>query len=163
MSIEIVRTIDADLLSEIISHPAIYPMIASDHAGPAAEFSIRRAVFDRCNYFLLIFDDGELCGGMLFDVQNSVMADVHVFLLPEARGKKAIKYTRACFTWMTDNTRIQKFIAHISVLNKPSYVFAKWVGFKLHGINTKSFLKGGQLVDQYFLGLEKEDMSSWQE
>lgn len=58
---------------------------------------------------------------------------------------------------MFDNTSCEKMITNVPEYNKLAYRFAKSIGGVDEGTNRKSFKKEGILMDQYVLGITKEE------
>ncbi len=94
--------------------------------------------------------------GLLIGIPvNHVCLDVHVALLPEARGK-AVEICKGAMQWVFENSqKIVRMTASIPDYNKLSIRLAKQVGMEFIGINRKSFLKDGVLYDQHFYGISK--------
>lgn len=89
---------------------------------------------------------------------NHVSVDVHVALLPSARGK-AVEICKGAVQWVFNNSQsVLRMTASIPECNKLAIRLAGTVGMEFIGINRKSFLKDGVLYDQHFFGISKEDV-----
>jgi RimJ/RimL family protein N-acetyltransferase len=88
---------------------------------------------------------------------NGESLDVHVALLPEAKGKAA-EVSKDAIKWMFSNSQYLHMNASIPEYNKLAIRLAEKVGMEFIGINKSSFMKDGKLHDQYLFGIKKEDV-----
>jgi len=95
----------------------------------------------------------ELVGCFVIQKQNRACVDVHVQVLPKHRTEHAEDFGRQVIDWVWENLSCEKMTAQIPVIYPNVKDFAERMGFEVEGINTKSFWKGGKLVDQWYLGL----------
>lgn len=147
---KIERTRDMGLVRAILSHPAIWPHIHDDgveEPGPV----------DADGLYWLLIDGG--AGVFLLHQHNTVTYEVHTCLLPEMWGDKAKEATYLCRRWMFEHTPCRKLITNVPAYNLLALRFAKRCGMTTEGVNRKSYLKNGELMDQHVLGLTKEE---WQ-
>lgn len=94
---------------------------------------------------------------LITHMRTRIVHEVHTLIEPEGRGKQAVLDVRAAAEWYFHQEGVcEKIITYIPFFNKPAKLFAKLVGMDEEGVCTKSFLKNGELVDQWVLGLEKE-------
>jgi len=102
------------------------------------------------------FFDGDILGYVMLHPENESTMYIHINVLKEHRGRGyeiAKRGLKAINESLLD--RYRKFICKIPVVYPSVYHFAKTVGFLDEGLCTKSIMKGGVLVDQYMLGLER--------
>lgn len=97
--------------------------------------------------------------GLLVGVPaNHVSLDVHVALLPDARGK-AVEICKGAMQWVFQNSqKIMRMTASIPDYNRLAIRLAKQVGMEYIGVNKKSFMREGVLYDQHLYGISKEDI-----
>lgn len=107
----------------------------------------------------LLVGDGEPAGVFLLHSHNLACWEVHTCLLPRVWGAKARQATQLCRAWMFENTPCQKLITNVPADNLLALRFAKRCGMTPEGVNHKSYLKNGELLDQHVLGLTKQE---WQ-
>ena len=145
---------DKDILNRIVSHPDVYPHIIDDYAD--------NSLVDQYGELLLkagfpIISD---CEGIAFILmpRSHTVFDVHTIILPESRGRKAIDTAKEIARFVFENTTCKKINSEIRVGDRATMLFALRVGFKKQGINTKSFLLNGELLDQYVVGLERSQI-----
>lgn len=146
------RTHDMELVRGILAHPAIWPHIHDDSVtepGP----------IDHPGFFWMLVDEEGPAGVFLLHAHNAVCFEVHTCLLPRIWGPKAKEAADLCLGWMVENTPCQKMITHVPEGNVLALRFARKVGFAHEGVNRKSFLKNGELLDQQVLGLTAQE---WQ-
>lgn len=109
--------------------------------------------FETCD--LLVYD---LCyllsdaGLYMFKYMSLYLAEVHVCLYPEFRGK-ALTHSLEAVNWAFSNMGVVRIMAFIPVTNERARKHAIKVGFKTEGYVPKSVKQGGVLVDQHMLGL----------
>lgn len=124
--IELVR----DALKEDQSPPTWEPPVSDDF------MVVQYGVFDRFGI-----------GGVIILLrQNGVMWDAHVIFKREFYGK-ALSACRFVMDDMFKRPDCLKIKAEIPTINKPAVALAKRAGFKLLGINERSIMKGGNLLD----------------
>lgn len=85
---------------------------------------------------------------------NCVTYDCHIALLPSAGGR-AVTISKEVLDFTFKNTQAQRLNASIPSFNLLARRLAEQCGFKLIGINEKSFLRDGVLHDQLFYGISK--------
>lgn len=85
---------------------------------------------------------------------NCVTYDCHIALLPSVGGR-AVEISKAVMDFTFKNTNAQRLNASIPSFNLLARRLAEQCGFKLIGINEKSFLRDGVLHDQHFYGISK--------
>lgn len=147
-----VRTFDAEMVNRIMRHPKVYPHISDDSCPKAEDFDCSEAMKREGFYFLLV-SGGE--GAFMFHNHSRILYEVHTMLLPECWGRKALEASRAAVRWMFANTLCEKIITWVPAYNRLAYRFAIKSGMKQEGVSPKSLRKGGVLMDQYLLGMEK--------
>lgn len=98
----------------------------------------------------------DLMGCFILHKQNAVTLECHVQVLPEYRHMSK-DFGREVMKWAWDNTAAQKIVAQIPVLYPNVRDFAKAMGFEIEGVNRASYLKHGQIHDQWYLGIQRED------
>lgn len=85
---------------------------------------------------------------------NCVSYDCHIALLPSVGGR-AVQVSRAVMDFAFKNTKAQRLTVSIPSFNLLARRLAEQCGFRLIGINEKSFLRDGVLHDQHFYGISK--------
>ena len=86
---------------------------------------------------------------------NLVTYDCHISLLPGSEGR-AVEISNAVMDFTFNNTQARRLNASIPSYNLLARRLAEKCGFKLIGINEKSFLRDGVLHDQHFYGISKQ-------
>ena len=87
------------------------------------------------------------------------MVEYHPNLLPEHRGAKSEEFTIKSLEWLYNyapmykkvNVKIPSCYPHIER-------YAKRIGFKSEGVDRQSFCKDGKLVDQWAMGITREEI-----
>lgn len=135
---------DEQFLLDILNNEEIGDFLTDDLSQPVVHLDVADHIFLICG------DDGLF----LIVPKNGVCFEMHVAFLPACRGAKVNEYARQMFKWLVENTTCAKLIAEIPVYNYRAKAAAIKNGFTLHGMNIKSFLKNGELMDQYIYGKE---------
>ena len=147
------RTLDMDVVRNILTHPRIYPHISDDHSPPVDEYDPPR--HDSIWYVLAFDEDAgdELLGLWMFVPQNSVCWEVHTALLPLAWGERGHAAARVLPDWIFAKTSCRRIVTNVPSTNRLALRFAISAGMKIYGVNRESFLKDGILCDQVCLGI----------
>ena len=147
------RTYDASVIKQIMTRPDIWKTVSED--GQKAE-AFEPDMGQNC--FLLI-SDNEVIGLYQLKCMNGVTIELHPMVFPECRSEYGKASCQAVLQWIVDNVDwCQKVNATIPVIYKHVKRFAKSMGFVEEGINRKSYIKDGVLVDQYLLGITREEI-----
>ncbi len=88
---------------------------------------------------------------------NCVTYDCHIALLKSAEGR-AVEISKQVMQFVFKNTSTQRLNASIPSFNLLARRLAEKCGFRLIGINEKSFLRDGILHDQHFYGISKDKL-----
>ena len=138
----------------ILKDPEIFARIAED--GVIAE-SYEIPMNQYC--YMMVMDDDRVIGVWIIHPFNSSTLDIHCNILKEHRrhGKEA---GRLILKWFKDQCpkNYVKLNAEIPMVYPEVYHFTKSFGFKDEGINRLSILKQGELVDQWRLGITRDEV-----
>lgn len=143
------------IVNDIMNDPEVYESMADDYSGDTIGKNIGKMILGSPLHHLLHPSNGIL---FLITINSFTLHEVHTMVKKANRGIEAVGHTRNAAMYHFANTSCEKIITHIPVFNKAAYRFARKVGMELIGMNTKSFKRNGQLIDQYILGLEKEKL-----
>ncbi|WP_151687285.1 DUF2824 family protein [Acinetobacter nosocomialis] len=100
-----------------------------------------------------VVEEEILHGFFMLARHNSLSVEIHTCLLPSLRGSKAVEAGKLILKLIFENH--QKVISWIPEKNRKAKLFAQMLGFQVEGINRASFLKDGELLDQFLVGLTK--------
>ncbi len=101
-------------------------------------------------------ESGEAIGIFFVSIHSSILVEIHECFLPSAWGRKARRAVREFHDWLWSTyPAIQRVRGVIASSNRGAIAFAESVGLKIFGIEEKSFLQGGKLRDQVFMGLSR--------
>ena len=145
---------DIDLVIKIMGDSSVYSYITDDSCPESFTPEMAETILNNPNDYVL--SPNEYTIGLMTK-ENLVTYWVHTNILPEGRGKIAIKAALKGIKWMFDNTPCLKLNSWVPVFNRPAAVFAKQCGFKKEGLSEKSFMKNGKLYNQILFGLTKEN------
>jgi RimJ/RimL family protein N-acetyltransferase len=144
------RTTDADLIHEIVTHPANYFRVIDDSAP---EPSVWRPVMNDAVWYVVIKDAEEILGLWAFFPENAVTWRAHMNFLPAAYGPRARQATRELFRWIWENTSCRRIIGEIPGFNRLAMRLVQDAGMRPFGIDEASFLKNGKLEDRVAFGI----------
>lgn len=150
-SLKVYRTHDMWDVREIIQDPRISKHLSDE--GSVGEAAIDSPVL----YWLMVEYKEEPSGVFLFHPHNAITYEVHTAILPPLWGELAKQAAFMARQWIFTQTPCRKLITHVPEYNKLALRFAKQGGLKLEGVNRKSYLFNGELMDQYLLGITKEE------
>lgn len=146
-SIKAYRTLDKNKILQVVCDPSILETITED-GGEVTE-----SQFDpEAACFIAAEVDGKIASVWIFDKIGAVTIDVHAHVLPAFRdcsieiGKKVLSEVVNLADWA------QKYTAQVPFCYPNVKKFAERMGFKVEGINEKSYLRNGELFDQWYLG-----------
>lgn len=147
------RTTDKDKILHIICNHSILETITED-GGAVTENHVNPEL----NCFIAAEVNGELAAIWIFEKTGAVTIDVHAHVLPAYRdhsieiGQKVLSEIINLADWA------KKYTAQIPFCYPNVKKFAQRMGFKEEGINAKSYLKKGELFDQWYLGATVRDI-----
>lgn len=146
------QTEDENFINHCLTHPAAWRMGSDDSLSGANP----RLFFAQIDGILYI-KAGEY-GLLILKPMNYISFDVHVALLPEARGK-AVDICNGAMQWVFEHSaRSLRLTASIPEYNKLAIRLAYKIGMEFIGINKLSFQKDGKLFDQHLFGISKGDI-----
>lgn len=154
--VEVQRTHDVELVRRIHTHPRIYPWIVDDTCGPPESYDPSGVCLNRFIFVLVPTCDGAPMGTATFVPRSRVLYEVHSSFLPAYWGPLAGRGIRAALAWMFEHTAARKIEAVIPAVNRLACAFALRAGGEMEGVSRRSFLRGGQMIDQWLFGTWKE-------
>lgn len=97
-------------------------------------------------------------GCVLFE-SNSVLS-VHIHIPKHNRGRGTKEIGKAILNWIVKNSpnTIHKINTQIPVIYRDVIIFALSLGFKKEGVDRKSIMKDGKLLDRVCLGICFEEI-----
>jgi len=107
--------------------------------------------------WLMIHDHGHEMAIFKLMPVNSVTLEIHINVLPVFRGERR-DIVQCVYRWILEFTGYQKLVAWVPSLHKHIKRFAVEMGMSLEGNCTASYLKDGDIWDQWLLGIDRERM-----
>lgn len=154
--IEVTRTYDTELIKSILLEPCLWDTIAED--GQVKD-DFEPAVEDEC--WLLMTHDETVIALYNYHTKNAITVEIHAHVLPEHRKKFSKATGAAALRWLiTTNPQYQKVIAQIPHIYRNVMEFACSFGFIIEGINRLSYLKNGEIIDQWMLGITRKEIEA---
>jgi hypothetical protein len=146
--VSIERTLDIGTVRSIFAgDPALYDKISDDGSPPPGEFIPLPG-----GLYLAAVVDEVVVGLFMFVPVNAVSLDAHFcFPVPGYATEGSVN----ALDWIWSNTLIERVVASIPITNRAAILIAHRAGMEDIGINKKSLLKNGELVDQLILGVSR--------
>lgn len=151
-SIEIHPLYNEIMVTSTLRHPRVYPHIIDDSCPAAEDFN---PTFSDAFTYLEASEGEEYLGLFMVHPHSAFMWEVHTCLLPNAWGPRALQASKALIQWVFENTSCQRLITSVPQGNTLALRLARNAGMTVYGINPKSLQRGGKLIDQTLLGLNK--------
>lgn len=153
---ELVRTDNADLVRKILTVPKLYDVITEDNSPPRDEF---QPIMHPDVIYLLAVRDKKVLGVFVVHPLNRTVAVGHANFLPNQWGEREQnkQIGQAALQWVWDNTEYQKIVTTVPVIYKHVLAYTQRIGMKREGMMRKSHLKHGELHDQYYMGISREE------
>lgn len=149
------RTYSVSLIKAVMLLPEIWATIAEDGQDPA-DFDP-----DVNDEIWLTMETGEgiLVGLYNLHSRNAVTVEIHAQVLPEHRKEYSRATGLAALRWIRVNLpTCHKVIATVPALYPNVKKFTESFGFQLEGVNRASYLKEGELHDQWNLGITRGEI-----
>ena len=150
MNILIEQTHDMVLVEAILRHPKCWPNVSDDRTPEDWHPQDLPGL-----YWALAIQGEQPIGVFGLNSENGVMAQAHIAMLPEGRGKVAKAATEAFFRWVWAETPFQKVMGMIARRNSPARSLVCQAGMNRQGLLPRAFLKNGKLHDLMVYGIEK--------
>ncbi len=155
---DLIPVTDTDVIKDIITDPELFDRLRADGMDPG-EFEPN---IDNANLWLGIYTEDGLIGLFHIERKTITVIELHANILEKFRAKYAkdagimiITY----FAYMID-PEVKKLVAEIPVCYPDVYHYSLNNGLVLEGKNRKSILKDGELIDQYLLGITRDEAKS---
>jgi hypothetical protein len=151
-SVKIFRSRDYRAIRQLATHARIFPHACDDFtANPEAWQPTESELI----VYLLASDDRGPFGLGVFAPDNWACWKAHMGFLPCSYGNLALSSFKNMLEWMWRETQARRLVGEIVRDNTLAIRFARRAGFEIYGINKRSKLRGGVLVDQVCLGISK--------
>ena len=151
---KIFRSRDYRAIRELILHPRIFPHVSDDFTSNPEKW---KPIESETVTYLLATDEKGPFGLGVFIPDTWACWKSHMAFLPRSYGNQALTSFKTMLGWMWRNTSARRLVGEIARENKLAIRFARRAGFSIYGVNVKSKLRGGVLVDQVCLGISKPE------
>lgn len=142
--IRLERTYDFELIRSIITHPRLYPHIASDFHPKACDFQPNTS---EAIHYLLAQDGEEICGLCIAHwIHTPVTYEIHHAILPSA-WDRTDAIGEAFETWLFQNTLCETAVGFTPACNKLACRYAVRRGLVESGRIPNGYKKNGKLYD----------------
>lgn len=158
-AISVTELTDIETIRRIMTHPRIYPKIRDDMSPTVEEF---QPIISEGLHYVGIQRNG-IEGLIFYHRHNAVTYEAHTCLTPPLWGGDGRRGWLLTAQWMFANTDCRKIVGMCPADNPLIERFAMDIGFSVEGVNRKSLLRGGELLDQTVVGLTKEEFECRQQ
>lgn len=145
------ETQDSELIRSIVTLPELWETIAEDGV------SLESWKPDLNEGWLISSDDKGFVGIYNVHPTNGVTLQIHPMMPKKTRGKRAYDSAQEVLRWIFTTTKYQKVVCEIPVIYRNVKLFAMKAGMKEEGLNRFSYLKNGKIIDQWHLGIAKQE------
>lgn len=142
------ETSDIDIIKKVLCDPEIYERITSDSAPDPDDWIPPL----EGEHYLAGYVNGELAAIFNMHPITKILWEGHMQVLKEYR-KHAHSLFADALSWVWENTPALKMVVQIPVIYPEVAKFISKHGFELEGVNRRSHLKNGVLLDQVYMGL----------
>ena len=152
--IKATRTHDHDLIKSIMTSRGLWETVAEDGHLPA-DFTCDTE--SEC--WLLMTSGDDVVG--LYNIHgiNAITCEIHAQVIPKHREKHSYDTGKAALAWIFNEApEYKKVIAQIPVVFENVKNFTCQFGFQVEGTNRLSYLKDGAIVDQWLLGMTRDEI-----
>lgn len=148
------RTFDRDLIKSVITRSDMWSTVAEDGQNPDEWVP---DVDGQC--WLYMEDEGQMIGLYNIHAHNSITVEIHAHVLPECRKTHSRETGLSVLNWIyTKHPEYKKVVARIPFIFENVKNFTCSFGFKVEGVNRQSYLKNGDIVDQWMLGITRDEI-----
>lgn len=147
------RIYNQALFKQVLTKPRLWNAISEDDSGTEDDFN---PDLTRMIVLALTTEEG-LHGFLIARPLNASVTEVHIAIDPDKWGHKDnVQLGALACEWVFDNDpRTIKLVAAIPVTDVQVLRFAQRVGFQREGVNKASFIRNGEVLDQYYVGLQR--------
>lgn len=158
MTIKLRETWDYEFITELLKDDELWPRISEDGIHKSAW----EAPQDSVHYLLCMSEDGT-AGLFVVHPLNATALEVHINILQQFRQRHAYDCGKAFVEWFVNRApeNFHKVIAQVPVIYPEVAKFTQKFGFLDEGLNRKSIMKQGELIDQHYYGLTRSDAVDW--
>jgi hypothetical protein len=144
------RTTDFALVRQILTHPRMFPHMGDDFLPAPEQFVLNT---DPRISYVLVSDEWRAIGLFCFIPENEICWAAHVAMLRKVHPALTHRAGKEIIEWLWRNTPCRRLIASVPASNPAAVRFGvQAMGLIRYGVNRRSFMKGGRLVDQILMG-----------
>ena len=146
--------INQDTVKQILSDAELFNRVAEDG------ISYKDYYPEPNKLYLGIFQENIIIGFWVVEPENASTLEIHCNVLEKYRENSMV-VGRYFLNYMADSyNNVQKLNCKIPVTYPDVYNFTKKFGFKDEGLDRKSIMKNGELVDRHVLGITREEIEN---
>ena len=146
------RTFDYDLIMSIAAMPEFDVCIEDG-------MTLDRYEPSKSSAWLLVTDNNDVISLTQLKPLNSITLEAHPQIIAKHRSKynKVVMYEM--YKWVLEfASQYKKINAEIPVIYPHLKRFIYSIGFSLEGVNRKSHIKNGEIVDKWVFGITQEEL-----
>ena len=155
--IELKEIFDYPLIHSVVRDPEMWDRVSEDGQSPE-DFVMEK---DNGIRFFGAFADGEFVGQFMVHAENKTTLQVHVQIIQEHRAKHAKSAAVEFIRHFAYQEPYHKLNTLIPIIYPQVLAYTKCCGFTAEGVNRKSYLKNGHIIDQHILGITRDEAKLW--
>jgi hypothetical protein len=148
-------TTDREVIKGVMCRPGIFEALHDDFVDPVEEWEPIEA--PGLVWYVEVHDGQEFLGLVILNVHSRVQVEIHQALLPHVGWKRRVLAAKVLFEWLSVSG-FKRAIGKV-VENRYAMKFNEAIGMSVFGCNPKAFMKGGELRDEWWFGIELQGVS----
>ena len=155
---EIVRIKNAQYIQQFVQDSKLYERLSEDGAVPAQDWIPNLHL----SIWLLAYElDGneiDPWGLFAFVPETRIVWRFHPAIPSDKWGnKKNIEAGKLALQWVWKHSEARKLVGKAPALYPDLLKWAQRIGMSREGVQRKSYLKNGELHDQYYMGISRPE------
>lgn len=148
-------TTDKALIKSILMNEEIFKAIKDDGFSGSFEPDIENETW------VSITVNDKCIGVYNFHGRGVITCEIHAHILPEYRKEFSLESGLKILQWFVKYFKYRKLVAQVPFCHPNVKAFCLANGFKEEGINKGSYLKNGELLDQWYLGITDKEIAEF--
>lgn len=154
------RPVDVNEIGDIMREEDVWSNITDDGSSVFSLSHLTAIIGVHNLYFLVPIIQGVRVGVFFLHPHNYIAYELHSMVRKENRGRLVREGLMEVGEFMFNSTPCQKIVTMVPSGNYRAKFMARFMGMEYEGINRKSLLRNGKLMDQYIYGACKCDFDT---
>ena len=154
------RPVDVNEIEAIMREKDVWENVTDDGSNTLNLSHLTAIIGIHSFYFLVPVIQGVRVGAFFLHPHNYVTYELHSMVKKENRGRLVREGLMEVGEFMFNSTPCQKIITLVPAGNYRAKFMARFMGMEYEGVNRKSLLRNGKLIDQHMYGACKCDFDA---